>query len=262
MISLLIAFVISSVIIVYTFTRNSDSGPFGEAIHVANEEQLRAAVNGAEKGKSVVIVFDKDISLTNSPLIIPADKNIILTSNGKTGFKLIGATDSGLHAITFGYETINVENGGMLELAGVIVTHVNDVNAFGVGVYVQNGGICIMTGGEISGNRVTGNGAGVCNVGTFELRGGVISGNVALSNGGGVLNVGSFSMSGGKIFNNTANEGGGIYINGGDFNLSGGEISGNTAKTGDAVYNRDGAFNRSGGEISGNITEQVPAHLV
>jgi len=137
---------ITSAIIVYTFTRGSENGSFGDAIHVANEEELMVAVNDAENGKPVMIVFDDDISLTDSPLVIPADKNIILTSSGETSFfKLIGATDFDLHATMFGYETIKVESDGMLGLAGIIVTHVNDANVFGPGVYVQSGGTCIMT---------------------------------------------------------------------------------------------------------------------
>jgi hypothetical protein len=40
----------------------------GNAIHVADEEALRVAVNDAENGKPVTIVFHKDISLTDSSL--------------------------------------------------------------------------------------------------------------------------------------------------------------------------------------------------
>jgi hypothetical protein len=273
MISLLIVLVIFSVIIVYTFTVGSGSVSFGDAIHVTNEEELRNAVNDAENGKPVTIVFDKDISLTDSPLIIPANKNITLTSKSPSRFYKLNGVDW--------YTTIIVEDGGILRLNGIAVAHV--IGDFGCGVQVATGGTLVMYSGEISGNTgsaaaitggvrinnggsfmmyggtISGNtamyGGGVYNNGVFEFFSGKISGNTAFSNGGGVYNelYCNFTMYGGAVSNNTAvAPGGGVY-NRGTFTMSDGIISDNTASIGDGVYNR-GSFNRLGGEILDNIT--------
>jgi hypothetical protein len=46
---------------------------------VSNETELKTAVNNAPYGVSVVIAFDRDITLTN-PLEISEGKDITLTS--------------------------------------------------------------------------------------------------------------------------------------------------------------------------------------
>jgi len=183
MITLLIVLMISSTIIVYTFTRGSENGSFGDAIHVANEEELRDAVNDAENGKPVTIVFDKDISLTDSPLIIPANKNITLTSKITTKFYKLNGVDW--------CTAIIVEDCGILRLDGIVVTHA--IGDFGCGVQVATGGTLIMYSGEISGN----------------------TGSAAAITGGVRINIrGSFMMYGGTISGNTAMYGGGVYNNG------------------------------------------------
>jgi hypothetical protein len=229
MISLLIVLVISSAIIVYTFTMGSDSVSFGDAIHVTSEEELRVTVNDAENGKPVTIVFDKSISLTDSPLIIPANKNITLTSKNSTRFYKLNGVDW--------CTTIIVEDCGMLRLDGIAVTHA--IGDFGCGVQVATGGTLIMYSGEISGNAAFSNGGGVynelyCN---FNMSGGAVSNNTSVAPGGGVYNRGTFSMSGGIISNNTADIGysGGVY-NSGNFNRSGGEISDNITGSDNNTY--------------------------
>jgi len=219
-----------------------------------SENELREAVNSATE--PVVIALGGDIKLTGS-LLIPAGKNITLTSSSKNGFyKLIGAN---------GESTIIVEKNGMLCLDGITVTHNSDETGCGVEVYF--GGTLIMAEGVICNNTVgvrtmpDGNthkesGGGVLNSGKFEMRGGVIANNTAPGGGGGVLNNGGFSMSGGEISGNTAYyTGGGVYNNGYGFSMSGGEISGNTANRGGGVYNFNGKFSVNGGTIYGNNAE-------
>ncbi|MCL2134422.1 MAG: hypothetical protein FWH37_02545 [Candidatus Bathyarchaeota archaeon] len=209
---------------------------------VRNEAELTDAVNNAIFG-SGVIIFDTDIVLTTE-LRIPMGKDIELLSNSETEFfKLFGAD---------GESTIFVDDGGLLRLGGVIVTHGSGGN--GRGVTVNPTGMFILSGGEISGNSVSrGDGGGVYNSGTFVMEGGVISYNVAYSLGGGVFNSGVFKMSNGLITDNVASFGGGMYNQDGDFVLSGGVISYNTANwDGGGMYNQDGDFVLSGGVISYN----------
>jgi len=229
---------------------------------VNNEAELRDAINNAPTKKSYTIAFNNDITLTGSSLVIPANKDITLTSNKIIGYyKLIGPS--------YG-DTLTVEDGGVLKLDGIIITH--DSDGQGRGVTVNSGGTLIMHCGEILGNSaLTSFGAvggpqgfsgGVSNWGVFEMYGGKISDNRAVNGaGGGVGNFGTFEMYGGEISNNRTphitstnawGAGAGVY-NGGNFSLSGGEITDNNADyEGGGVYNY-GIFIMSGGKISGNI---------
>ena len=257
-----------------------------------SEVNLREEVNNAVG--PTVITLDSDVELTE-PFIIPAGKNITLTSNDreKGFYRLMGASNK---------STIVVD--GVLRLDGVIVTHEKGVYGHGVvvnfnstfilyngmicnntmpdgnmipneewGGGVVNWGVFIMRGGEISSNTAY-TGGGVLNYGTFEMIGGKISGNtvgtggdvydhdmVNLSggcSGGGVFNFyGDVSISGGEISNNVAGfYGGGVFSVYGRFSLSGdGVISGNIADIGGGVSNRWGNVSMSGGVISGNVAE-------
>ncbi|MDR1992077.1 MAG: InlB B-repeat-containing protein [Nitrososphaerota archaeon] len=217
---------------------------WGRPIYVDNEVTLRVAVNDAVAGVPVIIAFENDIALTMGALIIGAGKTCTLTSDSASEFfKLLGVFDT---------DTIVVNAGGVLELAGINVTHHRDVE--GTGVAIQSGGILIMSNGAISDNTANRRyGGGVYNSGVFSLYGGVISDNKAYSGGGGVFNwlSGSFNVFGGKITGNTAYAGGGVYINSGNFSLFGGEISHNTATSGGGVSN-GGSFSMFGGLIFDN----------
>ena len=94
-----------------------------------------------------------------------------------------------------------------------------------------------MLGGKISGNR-----RGVCSSGVFTMSGGEISGNTISDNGAGVyVDGGTFEMTGGKITGNQgSSNGGGVYVNfEKSFTMSGGEITGNSVSSsgyGGGVY--------------------------
>jgi len=187
-------------------------------IYIKNEVELRNVIDNSV-GKSVVIAFTKDIQLTESALSITNNTNITLTIDSKYGVcKIFGVA---------GNSTIVVEDGGVLTLNGVIVTH-ERISSGGTGVVVNSGGTVNMHSGEISGNVVNNSGGGIHNRGTFRLYGGKISDNTATNNGGGVYNVGDFEMYGGEITKNNANMGGGVY-NRGTFNRLGGVIADNKA---------------------------------
>ena len=288
--SLLIVMLISS-LLVYTSINDANGASSENAIHVKNEDELRKAINNAPTGQSTTITLDNDITLTNTTddsnsnywpvnIIIPADKDITLTSSKVNGYyKLNGAVNGSI---------LFIASNGTLRIDDIAVIHTSNTGGGGVDVYafakfyfyngiisgnkiyggsgVSNTGTFVMSGGEISGNAAN-NGGGVYNSGyaTFTMSGGKISGNTATSNGGGVLNSGTFTMSGGTISGNTAtSNGGGVcninammvtsddVIKEATFTMSGGKISGNTAKTGGGVYISNTGFNRQGGTISGN----------
>lgn len=210
---------------------NNDEGPSFEsndvlpvlegAMYVKNEGELRSAIDNAVDGSSVVIAFMEDIYLVDSALSIPANVNITLASDSKYGVcKIFGAVGS---------STIVVENGGILTIEGIVVTHESSSSA-GSGIVVNSGGIVNMHSGAILGNTAVKNGGGVANSGTFIMHSGKISGNTAGNNGGGIFNMGVFEMYGGEITNNTAINGGGVF-NRGASNRMGGIITDNKATT-------------------------------
>ncbi|MDR0373857.1 MAG: hypothetical protein LBI79_10015, partial [Nitrososphaerota archaeon] len=221
-----------------------------DALHVGNETELRAAVDNAEAGVHIVIALDRDITITEQ-LDISDNKNITLTSNSATEFFKLSRS-----ALGTGGGTIGVWAESTLELAGIIVTHVQGT---GGGVVVTPGCTLTLSSGEISGNGpfIGSVGGGVVNLGHFIMTGGTISDNsIGRSAGGGVYNTGNFTMTGGTITNNIGGLlclGGGVYNEGGNFSMYGGAISGNNIGLhGGGVYNNGGNFNMFGGVISGN----------
>jgi hypothetical protein len=227
LVALLIVVLISSLLLVGLFLMtNSAQSPDG-MVHVKNEKELTKAINKAKK--PTTITLDNDITLTK-PMIIPNNKNITLTSNTTTTseefFKLIGAKDQ---------TTIHVNHGGILHLAGIIVTH-NMTTIYldyesGIGVNVADGGKLFMTDGEISNNHGYGydygGGVAVHKGGFFEMTGGIIVNNDARTHGGGVGVLGVFNMSGSAIIaNNAAGKNGwGVYVYfNGTFNMAGNAV--------------------------------------
>jgi hypothetical protein len=101
----------------------------GDVVHVATEVELWDAVNSARSGVSMVVALDGDIFLSES-LVISAHKHITLMSNDNdAGFRLIGASEAA---------TIVVKDGGVLGLAGIVITH--NKNTYGRGVEINSGG--------------------------------------------------------------------------------------------------------------------------
>ncbi len=224
---------------------------------VSNETELRNAVTNAVG--PTVIALDNDITLTEQ-LVIPANKDITLTSTSTSKFcRLIGG-DTGrstLGPAEYPEAVINIKGSGALKIDGIVVTCGSNSLAWNKLVHVDVYGTLILYNGEISGNSI---GDGVVNSGTFKMYGGRISNNTSIVGGGGsggaVYNseCGTFSMFGGEISNNT---GFGVINRGtynwgwsyGTFNMLGGLISNNY---GGGVQN-SAIFSMSGGEISNNI---------
>lgn len=235
-----------SLFTVCVVVNRDDDGFFVEgAIPVRSGLELKRVVDNAPFGVSVVIALTRDVILTDT-LVILADKNVTLVSNSVDKFfKIFGNRGA----------TIWVEKGGYLRIDGVIVTHT--VGGEGCGVEV-NGGVFVLSSGEISGNTNIGSVGGVRNGGTFIMLGGAIINNIgyrtshagSTKRGGGVYNSGNFTMMGGEISNNTVHAGGGGVTNSyaGVFDMYGGIITNNRG----GVRVESGTFNMYGGEITNN----------
>jgi hypothetical protein len=217
----------------------NDVSPFALGatdVIVSNESGLREAINNAVG--PIIITLNKDIVLTESPLVIPYGADVTLTSNSKLANSL-GVEFFSLKGVDCD-RTIFV-CGGILNLDGVIVVHT--AGDIGWGIHVRDGKL-VMSGGVITNNTV-----GVYVIdGVFEMSGGSI---IANSKGGvHVTDGGSFSMSGGVIANN---DGSGVSVGfGGSFVMLGGVIANNTARAGGGVYVGSGSFVMLGGVIANN----------
>lgn len=153
--------------------------------------------------------------------------------------------------------TLNIEEGTVLKnnRAGSY----SRISYDGGAVYVTDGGVCNMNGGQITGNEsgYAGGGITASREAVLTMSGGVIENNVtgphrngqARGSGGGVaiLEGGSMTMSGGTISGNQAGNGGGIHVGGEAPNIkdyplnrlkiTGGQIQGNTAESaGGGIY--------------------------
>jgi hypothetical protein len=260
LITLLTAVLISSLLAVYVLTMNSDDISHDGVVYVKNEKELTNTINNIAE-KPITIALNKDLKLS-SPLVISADKNITLTSNTKNNikfYKLIGTNKQQPQ------ETITVEDGAILRLDGITVTHTK--GAGGRGIIVNSGGKLVMTNGKITGNNGRGidgddycGGVVVYGNGYFEMTGGTITDNKAKGHvygfGGGVYVAerGSFNMTGNAyITDNEAGDGGGVYVaEDAFFSMTGNAyITSNEAGAGGGVCVR-GFFNMSGGKIIDN----------
>ena len=129
----------------------------------------------------------------------------------------------------------------------------------GAGIYLP-GGNFTMTGGIVSANRATNNGAGVYILGGGNLslsgESAVIQENIAVNGAGVYLTGGNFDMTGGTVALNVASgNGGGVYLAGGTLTLNGSSaiIRANSAVNGAGVYLTGGGPNLLQGTLSDNV---------
>ncbi len=156
---------------------------------------------------------------------------------------------------------VEVESDATLRIhKNIILTNNNTSVSFGGAIYVNENGLLIMEGGQIS-NIMKGYYGVICNEGIFHLKEGSIINNTGFSSSGSVYNIGTFVMDGGSIRNNQ----GGSYAYGGGVDNDGymvmnaGDISGNTAYYGAGIYNtgtlefKDGLISNNSASSGGGI---------
>ncbi len=181
-------------------------GALAEAISFANNLTSGTAY----------IQLREDVNIT-AALVFASGKTTILDLNGKD-------IDRGLSAATANGNVINVI--GTLTIKDTSMDEVenqgritggynsNSTGNTSGGVYVS--GVVTLQGGNITGNKTTGWGGGVCTAGgsTFIMQGGGITGNEALGdNCGAVYAQDSFEMTGGRITGNKVNGNGSVFAN-------------------------------------------------
>jgi uncharacterized repeat protein (TIGR02543 family) len=236
---------------VWTVQVNENDRDFGagavvnNTFNVYNETDwnaAKAAISGGGNDKNYIINIMDNFSIAGSTdktfgtvtgvkVSIRGKKNITLSSNGNalfvyenqtvilSGPDLVGISGNNNYLVYF-YDGGYFAPGGAFHL---VDGKIRDNGGGGVCLYGMSSLNFTMTGGVISGNTRTGNGAGVyvnSKDTAFVMRGGEISGNSASGNGGGVYIENRSSSTqvsariyGGKITGNTAGgKGGGIYI--------------------------------------------------
>ena len=270
---------------VYSFTMPAGnvtvSATFVMPTDISTWDALQEALTNAsqDSGNPTLLRLSGNVTPQNpaecSPLTLESSRYAIIDLNGHTidrGLTDADAVNDGFVISVAGNLTVqdtSTAQAGKIT-GGKNVPSLDDYT--GGGVVVKTGGSFTMTGGSITGNKVSGyfGGGGVCVQynGTFEMTGGSISGNTAGGNGGGVCvfgtgkdvyGSGTFKLTGGSISGNTASgSGGGVFMqdSGSIFTMTGGSISGNTA-TGDGggVCVAESTFKLSGGSISNNTAD-------
>ena len=226
-------------------------------------EQGGAPINIPE-GKDITIDLNGKVLNANDGAfsVITVDKGgkLTLTDSAPTAEHYFTVGNDGLWTLTDTMtETTKTVTGGVIT-GGTGMDCGEDMGTNGGGVYV-NEGTFTMSGGTITGNKVTpsedgfsnGFGGGVyVNEGTFTMSGGTITGNTADA-GSVCVYDGTFTMSGGNITGNTARYGGGVYVDGGTFTMNGGAISNNIGYLGGGVIVvSDGIFTMTAGTITSN----------
>ena len=181
-------------------------GTLAEAISYANNLTSGTAY----------IQLREDANIT-AALVFAPGKTTILDLNGKDIDRgLSAATADGNVINVIGTLTIKDTSMDEVEKQGRITGGYNSNSTGNTsgGVYVS--GVVTLQGGNITGNKTTGWGGGVCTAGgsTFIMQGGGITGNEALGgNCGAVYAQDSFEMTGGSITGNQVNDNGSVFAN-------------------------------------------------
>jgi|GEM_PF-4169943 len=215
-------------------------------------DSLRTAINDAPANTPTPLRIGSSFSASdatnNSAITIPANRDIILLSDGGQRVLMQPNADQ-RHFIVNG----NLTLGANITLSS---NAADDPALVAGGVQVggtaQNRGTFILDGGTIRNNRFNfGGGVDIGANGSMVMRDGFIVDNYAQSNGGGVRALGAFTMYNGRIERNAANSGGGVLVNAATFTMHNGRISNNTARG-----------NNNGGGVVINGTQQNPGNFV
>jgi len=214
-----------------TVVEKIDAGmrnPMGiDPLSANDEASLRAAVENAESGD--VITLLNDITLTGSPLVIPAGKSISFDG----GKKLTGAS---------GQAVISVQG-------KVTIIDITVAGQSGAGISASAGGAVNIEGGEVSSNADANYAVFVDN-GSVTMSGGKVAvyGNTGMAI---EVNTGNVTMSGGEV-TVSGIHGYGISVNvSGTIKVTGGTLSGGGDFT--AIYIGGGLAAYLAGTCDGNL---------
>ena len=216
--------------------------------------------NSAENG-TVVYTFGTVVNVSGGTISANNDGSNVFFLVGEVTFTMTGGSiinHSGFGAVVYsaGGATIDFQGGsisnnslqginvngstGIVKISGGEISG-NTCSADGAGINVSGGFDLEITGGQICGNTSTqGKGGGIYATGDISLANCLVEGNTAYLDGGGIYVFGDITMTLMSVNNNTSQtgSGGAIYLYGViDFVLDQGTISGNTAYVdGGGVY--------------------------
>ncbi len=250
---------------VYTASVIVDGETYTNTKTTSYWKQLQADINSKPDGQMSFITLQHDVvaEADDVPLVIPANKHIVLMLNGKTIDRDMDAAAANGNVFT---------NNGTLTLNGGTVT--GGKNTSNGGAIVNNGTLNLLNSITISGNMTEKDGGAIYNSGELNLESGTISNNSAgkgESGSGGAISAhsGTITISTGEITGNTAaNHGGAIYVGADEnnnttatLNLNGGRIHDNTAGgqgggiLHKGILNVEGNLNVGGPSVQGNTAE-------
>ena len=170
--------------------------------------------------------------------------------------------------ITRASEALTIAGNVTIDLAGYSLTrNLSIATTGGCVINVTNTGNLKLTGGTISGGRITEGGGGLINKGTATISGCTFSDNIAVTRGGAIWSSGNLTVDNCTIDGNEAlaqgdggdgGDGGAIHLEAGTATLTDVTITNNTSKDAGGIYVKAGATLNLGGTstISGNSSTE------
>lgn len=212
--------------------------------------------------------------------IFPSDLGTYNSASKKAGSieiaSLPGASDAVIAGGATGgadpeFKILNIETCVPIFIKGVkIRRREGSGSSMGILVNAKDAAVTLLSGTEVSGNRLSSSGGGIyAKKGSVFVKGAKIYDNITGQEGAGVyVSAGaSVEMSSGEISGNSSQNGagGGVYVyfdsddGAGSFTMTGGTISGNSAKNGGGIFLYGGSYASVTGdsEISGNQASQI-----
>lgn len=204
-------------------TMNELFETFAASIEVSSEYGLNQAIANAEDGVETKIVITSLIEVDN-PIIVPANKNIILSASAAMADTPAIIRSDSLHNVHYYSNIIKVEPGATLTTENIVISGLkNEKGETAIALIVNRGTYIMNDGTVIEDNRTRYIGGGIENEvnSVFIMNGGIIRNNEN-ARGAGIYGWMNSTMTfyGGEISGNIADpeyssgEGAGIYSQG------------------------------------------------
>lgn len=224
-------------------------------VSVSSWQELQDAIDASAGDE--IIVLAGDIAANGAAYLGVSGKTVTIDLNGKTLDRQLTASDADGHVfwitnngnLTITDSTASGSSAGSGKITGGYANN-------GGGINIQEGSVCTIKGGTVTGNKAAKTGGGICARGKLVIDGGAVSDN-ATTDGGGIYvdSKGSLEIIDGTISGNTANRGGGIVTHAA-VTMKDGSITDNSVSPGEhggGVYVcSDGSFAMDGGAVSDN----------
>ncbi|MBQ9397815.1 MAG: hypothetical protein IJU08_04900 [Bacteroidales bacterium] len=205
--------------------------------------------------------YDIKVRMSNATIVHNDEE---LNTANKDGAYIIFANDIARES-----EALSISGNITIDLAGHSLSReLGSTVTKGCVIIVSNTGDLTLTGGTVTGGRITEGGGGMINYGTATVRNCTFSDNTAITRGGAIWSSGSLTVDNSSFTGNEAlaeggedhneGDGGALHFESGTATLTDVTITNNTSKDAGGIYVKSGATLNLGGTsaISGNSSTE------